>query len=337
MRHGAARWFCAVIVAASAAASGCGGSSSGYTYRHPPASAPRAAAVPVSDTSHQTIVVIGEFANPPRAAVGWRDIGSGMSETLVRSLQNRGDYDARIGARDWKQDSDIPAIRQAHPDASIFVTGSVTDFHQTGELAEPIARRGVFSRRSEAVVAVQLSIFDLESGRIILSDHVAGTADAGETPAKQLYKDLSFGSYLFWSTPLGRASDQALARVIECIGRAAPAADGAMSPRIIAVTGFRRVSIEGGRDRGLKVAGEFYLVRDSNGGTSPTLILDPVTGHPVRARIDSTGESTATAWLIGEPASTEQILGAALCAEAPATTVPAENDAAAATASTADP
>ena len=333
MQHAGARWFRAGIVIASVALAGsCAGPHSGSAYRDPPESTSRVTSNALPTASrHQTVVVIGQFANPPRAAVNWRDIGVGMSETLARSLHNRGCYDVRMGERSWNHSADLPAVRKLHPDASIFVTGTVTDFHHTGELAEPLARKGMFGRRSEAVVAVQLSILDLHTGKVVVSDHVAGAAAAGAIPARELYEDLSFGSYLFWSTPLGTASDQVLARVMECIERAAP--EVALQTRIIAMTGYRRVSLDGGRDRGLKVADEFYLLRDAIDGAAPALILDPVTGQPVRARIDSAGASTATAWLIGEPSSEAEIIGAALSDQPPAST-PAANATATATAPT---
>ena len=112
-----------------------------------------------------------------------------MSDALVRTLINRGEFDARLDARFAREaklivngspdqrEARLEKLRDLHPDVRYVVTGSVTDFHHTDDVPRETRRRGLLlTRKREAVVAVQMDVIDLDAGRIVSTDHLHGTA-----------------------------------------------------------------------------------------------------------------------------------------------------------------
>jgi hypothetical protein len=164
---------------------------------------------------------------------GW-SVGSGMSEAVARTVLNHGDFDAWIdppladdvealvSLRESQRAQRVAQIRKTHDEARYVVFGQVTDFAHTGDLARDNRRWGFFGRKNEAIVAIQFNVFDLEAERVIAADHVYGVADAPRTSTDKLYKGLAFGSYVFWNTPLGKASEQAIKKAVDALYRALP-------------------------------------------------------------------------------------------------------------------
>lgn len=273
--------------------------------------------------SERTIVAVGQFQSPARSPVAWRDIGPGMSDALASALLNHNNFDVWIDAGISRQVAEIlrrsptqrakgfAQVQSDYPEVHFVITGKVTDFHHTSELPREVSRWGIFKRRNEAVVAINFNVVDLQRQRIVATDHVYGTAGVSKTPSKQLYQDLEFGSYLFWSTPLGKASRQAIERTIERVIEVLPSQMG--EPRILNLIAARKVSINGGWSWGLVEGRRYYVcTQDDDAGLALRPVLDPDTRQPLQVRISRVNKETSTAWLLGKKPPGDDLRGAQL-------------------------
>lgn len=246
-----------------------------------------------------------------------------MSKALSRSLLNRDEFDVWIDSRisstvlsDLKRslsrrgDDLTKLLQAAYPDVHFIVAGKVTDFHHTSELPSEVSRWGLFKKRSEAVVAIDFSIFDLRRGRVVATNHVIGTAGASQTPAKDMYNNLEFGSYLFWSTPLGKASRKAINKTILRIIQSLPTHMG--EPRILNILAQRKVSVNGGWAWGIKKGQQFYICQQTDETSTIQAVFDPDTKQPLRIQIHRVEKDRSVAWLLGKIPPTENLRGALL-------------------------
>ena len=289
-----------------------------FTFDDAPAGDPgpdrRASAVGV-----RNVVAIAPIRDRSSSPVGWSDLGDALTDVVVRSLRNDALVDVRVYEGPLPLDSRERArlVHETFPDADYLVVGEVTDFNHTDEVAEGSLRRlGIFGRRREAFSSIGLEVLRLDRLDVALQDHVYGTAEVPrgvEMPGA--YANLGPRSYLFWSTPLGQATREALDETIERIETlptiprgerlaadptpSAPAAvgrDGAASSwRIARALSRREVVVEVGRNDGLSV-GDRLAVLGENGDA----ILDPVMGRPVEVVILTLREDRATAHLLGD-------------------------------------
>ena len=127
-------------------------------------------------------------------------------------LLQRSELDVWIDPRGSRRtDSTIrsagPRSPEAAPRVDYVITGRITDFHHA---VEP-AQRGLFgSKKPQAIVAIDFQIVDTRTGRVVAADHVSGVEASDGYTDKSDYTDFDFGSYAFWATPLGRATETAL-------------------------------------------------------------------------------------------------------------------------------
>lgn len=263
----------------------------------------------------RTVISLKPFGNPVKSQVGWSDIGPGMSEALSRKLLNKGSFDVRIqtklgesidAALKKKGEARTEALKAlgvSHPEIDFAVTGSVTDFHHTGEMSGDVGRRNWFGgKKNEAVVAIFLNIVDLRSGLVKMSDHVIGTVDAGKTPIEKQYRDLAFGSYLFWSSPLGKASNKAIDEAVDALEALVPV----RAVELLATReGTSRIlKVAGGKSHGLDVGNVYIVCAKPAIDGAPTPLIDPVTNDEITARITTVHDKDAEAWMLGVPSST---------------------------------
>lgn len=196
----------------------------------------------LAEQPQRPVVVMGYFDDPDFSTVRWRDIGTGMTDALSREMRAQGVYDAWINARVAREVRSIlegppsqrprrfAQVADENPDIRYILIGKVTDFQHLGE---PASRRSsifgggaddedVMPQKEkapapfEAIVAIDFSIVDIHERRAIMSDHVAARVDAGYQLSRELYRDMAFGSYRFWNTPLGKASQRT---ILEVMGR----------------------------------------------------------------------------------------------------------------------
>ncbi len=228
----------------------------------------------------------------------WIDsrISNTVLSNLRRSISRRGE--------------DLTKLQADYPDVHFIIVGKVTDFHHTSELPSEVSRWGLFKKRNEAIVAIDFSIFDLKRGRVVAADHILGTAGSSETPVKEIYNNLEFGSYLFWSTPLGKASRNAIDKTIQRIIDSLPT--HMSEPRILNVLAQRKITVKGGWAWGL-IKGQQYYVCQQKDETSPIqVVLDPDTKQPLRVQIHRVEKDNSVAWLLGKKPPTEDLHGALL-------------------------
>lgn len=330
-------------IAATCAIAGCSSINPfDQGYNAPPAANRSLTASAVTMGSH-TEIVVGELDNPQAASVRWRDIGPGMTDTLVRTLRNENNYTVRS---DRKLGSDIQSallksasdrwrrmeeFHKKYPEIDYVVVGQVTDFQHSTDLTEEARQRHfLFGRKSEAIVAIRLTVVDVASGAVVVDDHVTGTASSNkDVSAKDLYRNITFGSYVFWNTPLGEASREAIANATARIQRAVPLLQG--DPMIVRVLERRKVELNGGTNMGVVVGQQYYVCSPASGGDYVS-IQDADTGRPLMAKVTSVGSGTAEAWLVGRAAVESDLRGARLLRTPPITPTtgqPAANSAAA--------
>ena len=313
-----------VLAAIAGCSNGSWSLSNPWKFDRPPVTA---AARSTSDqaftaVSERTIVAVGEFENPARSPIAWRDIGPGMSDALASALLNHDDFDVWIDAGISRQVAEIlrrspnkrakgfAQVQTDYPEVHFVITGKVTDFHHTSELPREISRWGIFKRRNEAVVAINFSVVDLQRQRVVATDHVYGTAGASKTPSKELYQDLEFGSYLFWSTPLGKASREAIERAIDRVIEVLPSQMG--EPRILNLIAARKVSVNGGWSWGIIEGRRYYVCTQDDESATLRPVLDPDTRQPLQVRISRVNKESSTAWLLGKKPPDDDLRGAQL-------------------------
>jgi curli biogenesis system outer membrane secretion channel CsgG len=267
-----------------------------FTYQSSPASASGSGAS-ISPSAEYSVAV-ASFGNPASAPMPWPQLGSTFSDALMQSLRSQDRVEVRgvHAIEGGDRAAAVAAARAMQPSPDYLVLGQVTDFHHTGEIAGGnLQRLGAFGRRNEAIAAVSIEVIDLGSGEIVRSDHLHGTASVpSDLAAAEIYRDLSPRSYLFWSTPLGRAGREA-------IDDAADAVAGLPDPRgirleVVAQSGSREVTIAGGQRAGLAPGDRFTLLSPAG---EP--VRDALTGEPITAVVLRIERNRATAFLSGEP------------------------------------
>lgn len=318
-------WKMTVLVVAAMLATGCSSSWNPFAFEGPPGG--RAASLTGKTSPKQTVVVIGEFENPGNSVTGWRDIGSGVSEAIAKTLVNDARFDVRVDAKFARE---VQALVNRAPNALVeqlgeirrraghvdfVLLGKVTDFHHTGELGREASRWGLFGPKNEAVVAVDVTIIDLATARLASSDQIVGTAGASKTPPDETYRDMSFGSYLFWETPLGIATKRAVEASAERLAEVAPRTVAEM--RIARLVGLREVEVLAGSDHGLQQGQMFHVcVQDETTGAM-VAVRDPQTNLPLEARVTKVNRTSARAWLVGQPPVSTDFRRAVLRRDAP--------------------
>ena len=353
------RLKCALIVLMVSFPAGCGFY---RTVRNepPPSETRRFGPVNTSAEMDRPVLLLGRLENPRRSPTRWRDIGKGMTDMLSRELRAAGTYDAWISTRLAREvDSilgDLPtsrkdrfdSLRGQNPEIHYVILGGVTDFlHIQRRKGNPRGGRDPNRQTgySEALVAIEFSVVDIESGRVVLTDHVTGSVFIEDGTVQESYRSMSFGSYRFWNTPLGEASLEAIGHVIYQIQQlpvparqlVANAAHGetfevggesessvaefvnpersASQPqpfyrkdviRIVSQVHPRKIEVAWSRQHVVGVNDVYYVSRHDAASENLVSINDPDTGRPLRARIIATGKTGGTALLNGmKPANTD--------------------------------
>ncbi len=314
----------AVVAAVAAGGSGGAGCSTSiynpWTFNKPPTKAQQDLAR--RQVADRTVVVVAEFGNPTKPPVAWPDIGRTMSDAVARTMFDQGLFEVRINPnlaaavgttldRSSKSAAErLARLSRANPDVHYVVTGRVTDFHHTGDLPRQVRRWGLLGRRREAVVAIDLRIFDLRSQRLVVAEHLSGTSRARLQSARKLYADMTIDTYLFWNTPLGKASKKAVKKVVDQVIKVVPPRVG--EPRIVQWGAGRRVYVSGGRMWGVAKDQEYYVCRRTGPAGGMRSLPDIDTGQPLRVKITSVDKMTSTGWVLGKPAPDAKLPGAYL-------------------------
>ncbi len=293
---------------------GCARPSNPWVYAEPPAVSVSVTARPVQ--RGRTVIAVAEFTNPNRPQLDWPGVGAELARAMRRSLYNDTDFEVRI-APEIEQAASNPAFlgkKSEHRPVEVdfVVIGQVTDFHHTAALPKEASRWGLILRRKEAVVAIEWKVVDVRARRVVAADHTYGTAKAsGRKSITKLYEGLDVSAYLFWNTPLGRASHDAIDNTIERMRDVLPSFVGEQ-PTITAVIAPRKVLVQGGWKWGLAEGQDYYIVIPGKDGTPAQPVRDVDTGRALVVQITDVNKGTAEAWLLGKPAPGVDIRGAVL-------------------------
>jgi len=314
-RQYARRYGGVLLLALVLTAAGCArDASSGVTlrgrtaYDRPPAAA-RHAALPVIPRREVTVVV-GTLRDPTNATVPWTGIGSDMTDALARTMLNEGGWDVRVDPNFGRaveqalrssvtqRRSALERLRRERSDIDYAVVGRVTDFLHTGSISPELQRRRQFIRRNEALVAIQLDVVDMARGEIAATDHVLGVGRTRGQSSETIYDGISMSSYLFWSTPLGRAGSQAITHSFAVVEQVLAPTN--QSLRIVERLSDRAVQVESSSRDPVRSGTYFVYARNRENGTFAP-VYDPITGRAVEVRIERGGHSTARGLVFGIP------------------------------------
>lgn len=329
------RFFtCALLGGLVACVSGCAAPHNPWIYASPPTTVePRSAA---ARTEHREVVVLGVFEDPSRAPHYSSGVGKCMSDALGRALMHEGGFDVWINPQlsrsvehvillpTLQHEAALRVIAEENPGVRYVITGKVTDFYHTADLPAGASRWGLLGRRNEAIVAIDMRIVDLKFRRVVGADHLKGTAGVGSTQSDELYSGVALDSYVFWSTPLGRASKSAIERAVRRTEDVVPSGNLGVA-RITARPSQQELTITGGTHAGLAAGREYYIVTHRPGSTHGTAVYDPITDQPVKVRITSASRTAAHGLLIGRPPLELEIRGALLRTMLPTIATPAKS------------
>lgn len=289
-----ARAAAAALVAATA---GCA------TRYYRPGGRSRAPAAPAYVV--KPVVAVMDFENRSGFEGQWK-LGGGMADLLVTGLLDTGrvtvlerrDLDdvlaeiARQGRDFFRREGRVDRGRLKN--ARYMLRGVVTEFTVTGDVsgwfAAPAAR--AFGRGQRARVALNVRLYDVESGEVLASVRTDGSVSSGLFGGSFDYRGVTFGGDAFFRTPLGRATEAAMARAVDGLLEAVPARY--WQPRV-AESGPDAVIVNGGENVGLRPGAEFTVRSEGRAVTDPITgdVIETVPG-PARGRIRVTGVRAAS-------------------------------------------
>jgi hypothetical protein len=219
-----------------------------------------------------------------------------MHKAFTRAILKTGKFEVA---------ADPASARQSF--AAFLVSAEITDFMHTSEAPESVRRLSWFSEANDAIVSLDLSAVDAHTNRAVFSDQLVAVIAAGDVEDDQ-YGALEFGSYLFWSTPLGEASSDVLNQAVTQL-----ATLRGSTPGVVEITsyevGSREVDLSGGN---LLDDGGIYYIGVMDRMTGKFAAVDDDLGRPLRLRVEHHFFGGSTGWLLSEPAEYEHVTGSTL-------------------------
>ncbi len=273
-----------------------------------------------SEAATKPVILLGDFEASSNVSPRFPEIAPEMKKAIGRALVKTGKFEL---IQDDSLNADIRSILESHgsertaslhrelralgADYGFYVTGNVTDFLHTTDAPGSVQRMRWLETANDALVAIELTAISLQTGRILYSDQLVATVPAGDEVEDQ-YGSLEMGSYLFWSTPLGRASTEVINTAVHQLAAIRASVPGVA--RIASFTdGSRSVEVDDGEQL---VDGGIYYVGVANAATGEYIAMDDDFGRPLRLRIEKGFWGSCTGWLLSKPAVYESLTGATL-------------------------
>ncbi len=147
-----------------------------------------------------------------------------------------------------------------------LVKGTITDF---GHVEKVGSIRRWLGSKSYATAAATIYVIDVQNGQIIACESIEARIADSQSIEEAKYQGMAFGSFTFYRTPLGEATDELLDKILRVV--ADTIAEQPYQPKIASIVN-NQVVINGGRDRRIKLGAE-YVVRPRS-----QVIFDPDTG-----------------------------------------------------------
>lgn len=253
---------------------------------------------PLPPNAIKPVVAVTEFENETGFSGQWK-LGRGIPDLLVAELMNT----HRLILVDRKKLNDVVGeiTRQGHDlfrkedsvargrlkNARYLIRGVITDFTQTGSgsawFRSSKAAGGVTGAR--ALVMLNITVTDVETGEIVSSALADGSAGASGKWAQFNYSGVTFGGDIFFKTPIGRATQEALRKAVFRIVQDIPYTT--WKP-CIADAKVDTVIINGGENVGVQVSDTFNVREEGRSITDPATgnVIDHIPGKVVgRIRI----------------------------------------------------
>ena len=265
-----------VLVALVAAQSGC------LTRYYEPAPVP--SPVAGKPLLIRPVVAVTDFQNKSGFSGSW-NLGSGMADVLINQLL---DTDKVVVLERKHLDDVLNELQlQDHhlfrkegkaatgrlKTARYLVRGAVTDFTVTRDASgwfHPSGSTRFFAAGQNARVTLHAMLIDVENGQVIGSVKSTGDAGSGLFGTSYGYKDMHFGGEVFFRTPLGRATEKAMKKVV---GELLDVIPREYWRPMVAETQAGRVIINGGRNAGLREGAVFRVLAQER------YVTDPLTGE----------------------------------------------------------
>jgi len=227
-------------------------------------------------------VAILEFENKASLSNQWK-LSEGMRDLLVDALiktdrytvLTRNDLGAVLSELNIQRE---PHFRQQGKvqqgklkNLQYLIKGAVTDFAHVrgGALRLAGSNFGLGISSDVAVVSLTLYVIDVESGEIIASKTMEGTASAGSADFDTTYKNVAIGGKSFFRTPLGKATQEVMEQCLENIAQVI--ATQQWHPSVVKVNGSGLI-ISGGRDRHITLGSQWSAYEKGEP------LIDPKTG-----------------------------------------------------------
>lgn len=240
---------------------------------------------PLPADAIKPVVAVTTFRNETGFSGQW-ELGRGIPDLLVAELlqtkrvvvvdrQNLPEVVgeiARQGNELFRKEDGVTRGRLKN--ARYLVRGVISDFTQTGNTTgwfrSSKVDAGIWGAR--ALVMINLTIIDVESGEVLCSVPAEGSAYASFYWTRFNYQGVSFGNDAFFKTPIGAATREAIQQAVVEIMRHLPLTT--WRPRI-AEAAAGTVIINGGENYGVQ-AGAVFNVREAG-----RTITDPTTGNAI--------------------------------------------------------
>lgn len=154
-----------------------------------------------------------------------------------------------------------------------LITGSITEYNYTssslGGNVSVFNRVSAGAQQLKAMVALDMRLIDAETGEILASKRGDGTATARTVSAEVTISDKDFSTAVAASTPLGKATREAIEEIVEAIVE--ELAGVRWSGRVIDVRD-NLVYINAGSNAGVEQGMEFEVYEEQEA------LIDPETG-----------------------------------------------------------
>jgi len=250
-------------------------------------------------TGPKKTIAVMDFEN--KAGVSAQiNLGEGMAEMLATALVNSGRFIVveRQAIQDVLSEQDFSASGRTSPagapkfgkilNSQILIRGAVTQFgmrESGGGGALSIKGIDVGLATSQAVVGVDVRIYDTTTGEVLDSVRCEGSASSTGLDFGYSEHDWGFGTGAFQNTPLGKATAKAIDKaVIAIITRIK---DVPWEGRIVKASG-NEAYINAGAGSGINTGDSFVVYRPSEE------LIDPQTGQSLGCEVKRIGAVTVT-------------------------------------------